>query len=164
MFVVDGTTMALAPEKELRKAFPPASNQHGTSVWPVAQLTVLHELASGCALMPEVGPMYGPNAVSETTLAIGTFSQLPAHSIVLADSGFGIFSVAHALHAGEHDLLFRMTKQRFNSLQSFSRAASTGKRTHTRGRRLPQTARRIPTCLPPPRLRCTCMKLKSTRT
>lgn len=126
MFVVDGTTMALAPEKELRKAFPPASNQHGTSVWPVAQLTVLHELASGCALMPEVGPMYGPNAVSETTLAIGTFSQLPAHSIVLADSGFGIFSVAHALHAREHDLLFRMTKQRFNSLRKQAELQSRG--------------------------------------
>lgn len=126
MFVVDGTSMTLAPEKELKKAFPAASNQHGTGVWPVALLTVLHELASGCALLPEVGAMYGANAVSETALAISTFSQLPAGSIVLADSAFGIFSVAHALQAGGHDLLFRMTKQRFNSLRKQAELQSRG--------------------------------------
>lgn len=49
IFLIDGTTMALAPEKELQIAFPPASNQFGEGVWPIALLTVFHELASGCA-------------------------------------------------------------------------------------------------------------------
>ena len=44
VFVIDGTTMKLAPERELQKAFPPAPNQHGPGVWPVALLTVAHEL------------------------------------------------------------------------------------------------------------------------
>lgn len=126
MFTVDGTTMTLAPEKALQQEFPPASNQHGTGIWPVALLTVVHELASGCALLPEVGAMYGENAISETTLAIRAFAQLPERSIVLADSGFGIFSVAHHLHQSGHDFLFRMTKSRFNALRKQATLVSRG--------------------------------------
>ncbi|MFO1064871.1 MAG: hypothetical protein U0892_13480 [Pirellulales bacterium] len=64
-FIIDGTTITLAPTEELAKAFPPASNQHGESVWPVAQLLVAHELQTGCAVVPQIDPMYGPNNVSE---------------------------------------------------------------------------------------------------
>jgi hypothetical protein len=31
-FLIDGTTMKLAPVRELQKAFPPAPNQHGPGV------------------------------------------------------------------------------------------------------------------------------------
>lgn len=37
VFLFDGTTITLAPEEELQQAFPPASNQYGEGVWPVAQ-------------------------------------------------------------------------------------------------------------------------------
>jgi hypothetical protein len=117
VFLIDGTTMALAPEKELQQAFPPASNQLGEGVWPCALLTVFHELASGAAMLPQVGPMYGPNAVSETQLARQGFEQLPESSIIMSDAGFGVFGVAHAATDAGHDILLRMKKANFQSLQ-----------------------------------------------
>lgn len=117
VFLIDGTTMALAPEKELQQAFPPASNQLGEGVWPCALLTVFHELASGAAMLPQIGPMYGPEAVSETQLARQGFEQLPAHSIIMSDAGFGIFGIAHEAIKHDHDLLLRMKKANFQSLQ-----------------------------------------------
>lgn len=62
-YLVDGTTITPAPEPALQKIFPPASNQHGESVFPTALLVVAHELASGAALRPAVGAMY--NATCE---------------------------------------------------------------------------------------------------
>lgn len=116
-FIIDGTTITLAPTEELQKAFPPASNQHGETVWPVAMLMVAHELQSGCALPPEVGAMYGDNNTSEAKLARRIAKRIPRGSIVLADSGFGIFSVAwHTVAAGQ-TILFRLTKSRFKSLR-----------------------------------------------
>ena len=38
VFIIDGTTVTLAPTPALSKAFPPATNQYGESVWPVAML------------------------------------------------------------------------------------------------------------------------------
>ena len=49
VFLIDGTTSMLAPERALQQLNPPASNQHGWGVWPVALLTVCHELSSGAA-------------------------------------------------------------------------------------------------------------------
>jgi hypothetical protein len=117
VFVVDGTTITLAPEKALQAAFPPASNQHGEGVWPVALLVVAHELESGCATQPEMGAMYGPQAVSEVQLAQACFARLPADSIVMADANFGIFSVARGAAEHQHSFLFRLTELRFNSLR-----------------------------------------------
>jgi hypothetical protein len=57
----DGTTFTLPPTPELKKAFPPATNQHGESVWPVAMLMVASELSTGCILTPEIGAIYGSN-------------------------------------------------------------------------------------------------------
>ena len=115
-FLLDGTTIALASTAALKAAFPPASNQHGTGNWPVAHLLVAHELESGCAIRPEVGPMYGPSAVSEADLAMAILPRLPTGSIVLADRNFGIFSVAYAAVDAGHDVVFRLTGARFRAL------------------------------------------------
>ena len=117
VYVLDGTTITLAPEPALRREFPPASNQHGEGVWPVALLVVAHELASGAALLPAVGAMYGADAVSETALVRDVFAQLPADGIVMADSGFGIFAVAWDAHQAHRDFVFRMTESRFATLR-----------------------------------------------
>lgn len=115
-FIIDGTTITLEPTPQLKKAFPPAANQHGESVWPVAMLMVAHELQSGCALLPQIDPMYGPKRKSEAEQARRIVRRLPENSIVMADSGFGIFSVAyHATQAG-HDILFRLTATRYKAL------------------------------------------------
>ena len=116
VFTMDGTTITLAPELELQKKFPPASNQYGESVWPVALLTVCHELSSGAALIPEVGAMYGPNAVSETSLIARNLQRLPPGSVLPGDSGFGIFSVAHLITSAGHRFVLRMTEQQFGSV------------------------------------------------
>lgn len=126
VFVVDGTTILLAPEPALQAAFPPASNQHGEGVWPVALLTVAQELESGAATQPEVGARYGPNAVSETELARACFARLPAGSVALADANFGIFSVAHAADQCGQSFLFRLTESRFQSLRKRASLVNEG--------------------------------------
>ena len=116
VFLLDGTTLTLAPVESLRALYPPATNQHGASAWPVALIVVTHELESGCALLPEIGAMYGPQAVSEVELARACFQRLPPSSVVLADAGFGIFSVAWAAHDCGHSFLLRLTALRFHAL------------------------------------------------
>ena len=117
VFVIDGTTLALAPEAALRKEYPPASNQHGPAVWPEALLVVAHELSSGVALRPALGAMYGEQAVSETALIREVLVQLPPDAIAMADAGFGIFAVAWDADQAQRDYVLRMTEQRFAALR-----------------------------------------------
>src|SRR3954470_11083879 len=76
-FLVDGSTVQLAPTLPLQAAYPPAANQHGSSCWPILHLAVAHELQSGLAVFPEYGPMYGPQARSELSLSAGLLARLP---------------------------------------------------------------------------------------
>ncbi len=116
-YLIDGTTITLAPTSSLREVYPPATNQHGETVWPVLMLMAAHELQSGCALIPELGAMHGPNRTSEAEQAAAIAGRIPPGSLVLADAGFGIFSVAYAMQGASHDILFRLTKARFKSLR-----------------------------------------------
>lgn len=126
VFILDGTTITLAPTPALQKAYPPAQNQYGESVWPVAQLMVANEMQSGCALLPQVDPMFGPDNASEAVQSHRIVRQLPANSIVMADSGFGIYSVAYHTTEAGHDFLFRLTRQRFKSLRRNSQLIDEG--------------------------------------
>jgi hypothetical protein len=130
-YTIDGTAITLAPEPELRKWFPPASNQHGVGAFPVALLVVAHELASGAALVPEIGAMYGPQAVSETSLIDQVLAQLPPDSVVMADAGFGIFTVAYAAHQAGHKHLLRLTPVRFEALRRVATLESEDEITKT---------------------------------
>ena len=116
VYFFDGTTMTLAPVNALRKVYPPASNQYGEGAFPVALLVMAFELQSGAAVLPEIGAMYGPNAVSETALVRNLFLQLPKDSVVMGDAGFGIFSVAHEARQTGHDFVMRLTASRFQSM------------------------------------------------
>jgi hypothetical protein len=104
-FLIDGTTITLPPTSELARVFPPATNQHGETVWPVLLLLVAHELQTGCALPPELGAMYGPDNVSEARLAAALMRRLPACSLLLGDAGFGIFQVAWNVAQAGHTFL-----------------------------------------------------------
>ena len=115
-FIIDGTTFKLAPTNNLRAVYPPAKNQFGETVWPILMLTVAHELRSGAALRPEFGAMYGDENTSEADQAIAISKRIPEGSIILADAGYGIFSVAYAMIRSDHDILFRLTKSRFKAL------------------------------------------------
>ena len=116
MYLLDGTTFTLAPTPELKEAFPPATNQHGESVWPLMMMFVAHELKTGCAVKPEIGAMYGNKTDSELKMARRLVTRLPSSSILIADAGLGIFSVAHGAIEAGHDVVLRLSKSRFKSL------------------------------------------------
>jgi hypothetical protein len=116
VYVIDGTTQKLSPTSDLRHAFPPATNQHGQTVWPILMISVAHELQSGVALRPEFGAMYGSKNTSEAVQAKALAGRIPRGSIVLADSGYGIFDVAYALRSCEHEFLIRLTDARYKSM------------------------------------------------
>jgi len=125
VFLIDGTTFTLAPVAELQKQYPPASNQHGQGVWPIAYVVLAHELSSGAALPPEIGAMYGPDAVSETRLAQSLMMRLPPSSIVMADAGYGIYSTAHHAHRNGHKFVLRLKKDRFNRIRKTAELVSS---------------------------------------
>ena len=115
VFIMDGTTVTLPNAPELTKAFPPAVSPKNQSVWPVCSLVLANELASGCAIRPESGAMYGENRVSELELAIRLLPRIPAKSLLMADRNFGVFAFTfHAKEAG-HDVLTRLTRPRFQA-------------------------------------------------
>lgn len=116
VFLLDGTTITLEPAPELAEAYPPAPNQYGESVWPVAMLMVAAEMQTGCALLPQVDPMYGVKRSSEAKQSPQIVGKLPSNSIVMADSGFGIFSVGYHTVGADHDFLFRLTESRFKAM------------------------------------------------
>jgi len=167
VFILDGTTVTLPPIKVLQEAYPPAPNQHGGSVWPVALVMVANEMQSGCAMLPQVDPMYGENNASEAVQAQRIVKQLPARSVVLADSGFGIYSVAHHASKAGHDFLFRLTKSRFKSLRRQAELFDEGpthKTYHLNWTPSAKVAKALPTCQKRHRSKSYCMKWRSIQT
>lgn len=115
-FLLDGSSMRAAHSPELCKSYPPGSNQHGESHWPVVRVLVAHDLETGLAMRPEWGPMYGDEAVSEQALLERAIDRLPIGSTVVGDANFGVFSVAHAAARSEHPVLLRLTVERARRL------------------------------------------------
>jgi hypothetical protein len=113
VFLIDGTTLSASPTQALQEAFPPSSNQHGEGVWPIIYLVTAHELSSGAAIPPVIGPQNGTNAIGETRLAESLIEQLPANSIVLADSAYGIYHIAYKANEYGHNFVLRLTSERF---------------------------------------------------
>jgi hypothetical protein len=115
-YLLDGSSLQLEHEPELVRAFPPTSNQHGKSHWPVARVVVLHDLETGLAERPYWGPMNGRKAVSEQALAERAIAHVPAGSVILGDRNFGIFATAyHTQQAGLQSVV-RLTAVRAKSL------------------------------------------------
>jgi hypothetical protein len=116
VFLLDGTTLRLAHTPELCQAFPPATNQSGASHWPIMHVVVAHELATGLAVRPEFGPMYGPRATSELALALRIVPRLPPDAVVLGDRNFGVFALVYGAQSGGRDAVVRLTEARFRML------------------------------------------------
>jgi putative transposase len=115
-FVLDGSSMRLAYSPALAERFPPCSNQHGESHWPVMRVLVAHDLQTGLAMRPQWGPMYGPDAVSEQQLLEAAIDRLPVGVATIGDSNFGVFSVAWTATQKEHPVLLRLTAARAQRL------------------------------------------------
>ncbi|MGL5094427.1 MAG: IS4 family transposase, partial [Planctomycetia bacterium] len=126
-FLIDGTTLALASRDELRRRWPPASNQHGDGVWPISHLVLACELETGLMLRPEVGAMYGDAADGEVALAIRLPPRIPPRSLLMADRNFGVFGfVYHAAQAGR-EVVTRLTAARFQSLRKKAEPLGAGR-------------------------------------
>jgi putative transposase len=111
-FFLDGTTVRMRHTEELVRAYPPASNQHGPSHWPLIRMLVAHDLYTGLAMRPEWGPMSGRQAVSEQGLLEQAIHRLPSGAVVVGDANFGVFSVAYAVDQQDHPVVLRLTAVR----------------------------------------------------
>jgi len=112
VFVIDGTTLRLAHERELRRAFPPGRNQHGENHWPTMLLVAFHDALTGLAMRPSWGAMYGRNNTSEQALAREAVGRLPSDAVAMADSNFGVFWFAYEVLQTQRDVLLRLTRER----------------------------------------------------
>jgi hypothetical protein len=115
-FFFDGTSVRLAHSEALRQRYPPGSNQHGESHWPLLRLLVAHDLETGLAMRPQWGPMYGRQAVGEQELLEAAIDRLPSESALVGDANFGVFSVAYAAVRRNHPVLLRLTLPRAHRL------------------------------------------------
>lgn len=115
-YLLDGSSLQLEHERELVRAYPPASNQHGKSHWPVVRVVVLHDLDTGLAERPCWGPLNGRRAVSEQALAERAMQPVPAGSVIVGDRNFGVFWTAYAARQLRHEVIVRLTAVRAKSL------------------------------------------------
>jgi hypothetical protein len=115
VYVLDGSSLQLEHEPELVQAFPPASNQHGKSHWPVMRIVVLHDVETGLAERPYWGPLNGRKAVSEQALAECVMQRVPVGSVIVGDRNFGIFSTAYCAQQQGLSVVLRLTAARAQS-------------------------------------------------
>jgi hypothetical protein len=116
VFLLDGSTLQLEHTRDLVASYPLARNQHGEAHWPVLRIVVLHDVSNGLAQRPCWGPVCGPEAVSEQSLAVAAMERLPAGAVLMGDRNFGIFSVAWAAQERNHAVLLRLTDERARKL------------------------------------------------
>jgi hypothetical protein len=119
-FFFDGTTVRMPHCEELVETYPPTTNQHGVSHWPLLRLLVAHDLYTGLALRPQWGPVNGSQAVSEQGLLEAAIERLPGQAAVVGDANFGVFSVAYAAAQCGHPVVLRLTTARAQHLASGS--------------------------------------------
>jgi putative transposase len=115
-FFVDGSSMRMPHNEALSAQYPPGSNQHGQSHWPLLRIVVAHDLYSGLAMRPEWGALNGEHAVSEQGLLEQAIDRLPSGCIVLGDANFGVFSTAYAGTQRGHPVVLRLTLARARHL------------------------------------------------
>lgn len=115
VWIFDGTTVSLPHTPDLARAFDPGRNQHGKNHWPIVRMVVAHDLASAAMLLPEWGPVHGPQASDEVGLARGLFPRLPGPALLMADRNFGIFAFFHEATQAGHDVVTRLTAPRFHA-------------------------------------------------
>jgi hypothetical protein len=115
-FLLDGSTLTLEATPALAAEYPPGRNQHGESHWPILRVVVGHDLRTGLATRPEWGPMCGPKAISEQTLAGRLMGNLSAGAVIVGDRNFGIFATAHQATQSGHPVVMRLTEARARAL------------------------------------------------
>lgn len=115
-FLIDGTTVRAPHTEALKALYPPTSNQHGESHWPLIRMLVAHDLCTGLAMRGEWGPVNGPKAVGEQRLFDQAIQRMPEGSVAVGDANFGVFSVAYAAAVRNHPVVLRLTLVRARGL------------------------------------------------
>lgn len=115
-FFLDGSSLRMAYSPELAADYPPASNQKGSTHWPLLRILVAHDLYTGLAMRPHWGPINGEHAVSEQSLLEQAIDRLPPDSVVAGDANFGVFSVVYTATRHGHPAVVRLTMQRAMAL------------------------------------------------
>jgi hypothetical protein len=113
--LIDGSTITLEPVAALRAKFPGVTNQHGESAFPVALVTVAHDLMTGAAFEPEIGAMYGNERDSELNQALKIYERLAPKTVVVSDSAHGVRLMAKVAIENQLDVVFEMTSARAKS-------------------------------------------------
>jgi hypothetical protein len=111
VFLLDGSSVELEHCRELLGHYPPATNQHGTSHWPVLRIVVAHDADTGLASCPCWGAMYGEAAISEQALAEQSMAHLPEGATVLGDRNFGVFWMAYAAQQRNLGVVLRRERE-----------------------------------------------------
>jgi len=116
VFVLDGSTVRMPHTDALIEAYPPSNNQHGEAHGAILRVLVASDLYSGLAMRAEWGPLNGSQAVSEQGLLERAIDRLPSGAVVMGDSNFGIFSVAHTAVQRGYAVVLRLTTARAQRL------------------------------------------------
>jgi len=127
-FALDGTGITLQPTKSLLKTHPPTRNQHGLATFPQMNLVVAHDLMTGYGIRPEFAPVMGEGARSESALANDLLKRLPKDSVVIADRGLGIFSIAYSISQAQSASVLRLTQPRAKKILGKARAHALDKK------------------------------------
>ncbi len=112
VYLVDGTSCTLYPQKDLNLNFPPNKHPQSKSDWAKPKVVLINDLMTGIGLLPEFGAMYGEQAVSEVAMFVNALVRVEKNSVFVADQGFGILRVAEQSTKHKHKVLLRLTEQR----------------------------------------------------
>ena len=120
---IDGSSEALPPLSALRRAYPPTKNQFGESVYPVLQLTMMHDAMSGVAEDYELAPLNGDARRGELEQSRLIMSRLSGGTVVIADRGHGILQMVRHAHTHGLDVVYRLKEDIAKSLMRRNKVA-----------------------------------------
>jgi hypothetical protein len=100
----DGSTLQLQASRELTEHYGVATNQHGSSHWPLLRLVAGFDLYSGAVH----GVTEGPYSTGEHALAVELIRRLGPGYLHVADRNFGVYHLLQAMVGVQSDALVRL--------------------------------------------------------
>lgn len=126
VFLVDGFTFQMPDTKENQEAYPQHNAQKPGLGFPIARVTSLLSLATGCVADAAIGPYKG-KGTGETSLFKQLFSSLKAGDVVVADRHYCTYwLICYLMKLGVH-VCFRKHHARHTDFRKGNRL---GKKDH----------------------------------
>jgi len=97
VYALDGTDFVVERSEDNKKIYATRRNQHGELNHPELKATFATDVITGIAVKPE----FGAASVGEVALSARVIEKIEAGALIIADRGFGLFSVAS--HATRHN-------------------------------------------------------------